>query len=104
MIIYLNADRTAIVPEGSADAAFGVQPKDMKRLGYDKLPVQGNIKLPELPEPETAEDFVLRSASLTEEPSTEPVTEPEEEDVAEEPEAKQAPKPANKAAKKPANK
>lgn len=99
-VIFVNADWSAIVPAGSRDAAFGVQPRDAKRLGVDKLPTTGGVKLPDMPEPETAEAFVLRSASLTEEPSTEPVTEPE----SEEPEAKAAAKPANKAAAKPANK
>lgn len=86
MTIYLNADRSAIVPAGSAEAAFGIQPKDMQRLGFDKLPVLGAVELPEMPDP----SVVLSSANT-----------PVEEPVAE---VKQAPKPANKAAKKPANK
>ena len=93
-VVFLNADRSAIVPAGSVDAAFGVQPKDMKRLGYDKLPVQGGVELPDLPEPETTvEAFELRSASVLPEAPAEP-----------EPEAKEAPKPADKAAKKPPTK
>lgn len=101
-VIFVNSDWSAVVPAGSREAAFGVQPRDAKRLGVDKLPVRGGVELPELPEPETAEAFVLRSASLTEEPETvpEPEPEPEPEPV----EAKEAPKPADKAAAKPANK
>ncbi len=92
-VVFLNADRSAIVPPGSVDAAFGIQPKDMKRLGYDKLPLQGGVKLPDLPEPETTvEAFELRSASIVPE-----AAEPEAE-------TKEAPEPANKAAKKPLNK
>lgn len=87
--IFLNADRSAIVPAGSAEAAFGVQPKDMKRLGYDGLPLRGGATLPDdLPEPETLAAFELRSASLLPEP----------------PEAKEAPKPDDKAAAKPSDK
>lgn len=96
-VIFVNADWSAIVPAGSRDAAFGVQPRDAKRLGVDKLPTTGGVKLPDMPEPETAEAFVLRSASLTEEPAPEPEPEPE-------PEVKEAAKPANKAARKPRNK
>ena len=84
-MFYLNADRSAIVPTGSPEAAFGIQPKDMKRLGYDKLPTA--VELGDLPEPE-GEPRTFTTANLAPEP----------------PEEKEADKPANKAAKKPANK
>lgn len=84
-MIFVNADWSAIVPAGSPDAAFGVQPRDAKRLGVDKLPLHDGVRLSDLPEP--TEPVVLRSA------------EPEEVMA-----AKEAPKPADKAAAKPANK
>lgn len=31
--VYVNADRTAIVPEGSAEAAMQLHVRDAKRLG-----------------------------------------------------------------------
>ena len=78
MTYFVNADWSAIVPEGSSEAAFGVQAKDLKRLGLAHL-VKG--ELPEqAPEPE-----VLRN-------------------VPDEPEAKEAEAPANKKAPAPANK
>lgn len=83
-VIFVNADWSAIVPAGSPEAAFGVQPRDAKRLGVDKLPILGSAALPELPEPDT-DDLVISSANAEEE-------------------VKEAPKPADKAARKPADK
>lgn len=100
--IFVNADWSAVVPEGHPDARYGVQPKDAKRLGIDKLPVLAGAELGDLPEPETAEQFVLRSASLLPE-QPEANVEPEA-DAAEDPEAKEAPKPADKAVRKPRTK
>jgi outer membrane biosynthesis protein TonB len=100
--LFVNADWSALVPAGSAEAAFGITPKDAKRRGL--LPLETGETLGE---PET----LMVSANLLPEPEPEegaepePTPEPEAEPVAEpEPKVKQAPKPANKAARKPANK
>ena len=51
-VIFVNADWSAVVPAGSPEASFGVQPRDAKRLGVDKLPVLAGR---EIPEPEVKE-------------------------------------------------
>lgn len=80
--LFVNADWSALVPAGSAEAAFGIQPKDAKRRG---------LLLADEP---LDEPVRLASANLVE---PEVVAEPI-------PESKEAAKPANKAAPKPANK
>lgn len=107
--IFVNSDWSAIVPAGSPDAAFGVQARDAKRLGVDKLPVLGGAELPEIPEAETAEAFVLRSASLIFETPTadtpdEDAPADQEPDTDGDTAVKEAATPANKAAAKPATK
>lgn len=98
---YVTADWSTIVPEGDERAAYGVQAKDLKRLGL--TPPDGSAA-EDTPEPE-----VLASANLLPvEPvaEAEPAAEPEAEAPvpAPEPEAKEAPKPTDKAARKPATK
>lgn len=81
---FVTSDRKTLVPEGDPRAAFGVQPKDLKRLGLsDQV---GGFTPPDAPEPQ-----VMRSANEPE------PTEPE-------PDVKEAPPPADKAVKKPATK
>lgn len=87
--LYVNADWSAIVPAGSAAAAFGVQPKDAKRLGLDTLAVSDGADAPD-PAVEQVAPTTMTSANVIPEPVA--------------PEAKEAPAPANKAALKPANK
>lgn len=99
---FVNEDWSAIVPAGSSEARFGVQGKDAKRYGLDKLPgFDGEL-------PDDAEPEVLTSANLTPEPEPEAVVAsepaPEPEAVPDEPAVKEAPTPANKAARKPATK
>lgn len=53
MTIFVNADWSAIVPAGSVEAAFGVQPRDVKRLGIDQLPT-GSVKQSPPPENKAA--------------------------------------------------
>lgn len=76
--LYVNEDWSALVPAGSPEAAFGIQPHDAKRLGL--LPLETGETLGE---PEA----LLVSANAEAEP-----------------EVKQAPAPANKQARKPRNK
>lgn len=84
--LFVNADWSALVPAGSPDAAFGIQPKDAKRRGL--LPLD---KGETLGEPEK----LIVSANLL----------PEAEAKEAEPvEDKEAAKPADKSAKKPAKK
>jgi len=77
--LFVNADWSALVPAGSPEAAFGIQPQDAKRRGLLPLEAGETLGEPEL----------LKSANA--EPSPEP-------------EAKEAEKPDDKAAAKPANK
>lgn len=87
--LFVNADWSALVPAGSPEAAFGIQPADAKRRGLVPLEPGETLGEPEK---------LFVSANLIEpEPEPEPVAEPE-------PEAKQAPKAANKATKKPTTK
>jgi hypothetical protein len=74
--LFVNADWSALVPAGSSEAAFGIQPEDAKRRG-----------LLALEEGETLEE----PKELKNQPDPEP-------------EAKEAEKPEDKAAAKPANK
>jgi hypothetical protein len=80
MVLYVNADWSAIVPAGSPEAAFGIDPETAKRRGL--LPLENGETL--------TEPVILRSANAGPEPD--------------EPEVKQALKPADKAARKPRNK
>jgi len=76
--LFVNADWSALVLAGSPEAAYGIQPKDAKRLGLlAKEP--GEV----IPEPE-----ILVSAN--------PAPEPEL--------VKEAKKPADKSARKPKTK
>lgn len=84
MTLYVNADWSALVPEGSPEAAFGVQAKDLKRLGLDHL-AEGDV-------PKQAEPEVLHSANA--EPTPELTADVE----------KAVAKPSDKAVRKPANK
>lgn len=81
--LFVNADWSALVPAGSAEAAFGIQATDAKRRGL--LPLEDGE---ELDEPE-----VLTSANL--------VPELKEADA---PDDKAAEKPADKAVRKPRTK
>jgi len=80
MTVYVNADWTAVVPEDSLAAAFGVQAKDLARLGLAT----------DAPEPSAPS--VLTSAN-----------EPEAKE-ADQPADKAMPKPADKAVRKPLRK
>ena len=87
--LFVNEDWSALVPAGSPEARYGIQPADAKRRGL--LPLEAGETLGE---PER----LLVSANLVEpEPEPEPAPDPE-------PEAKEAPKPADKASRKPATK
>jgi len=110
--LYVNADWSAIVPAGSPEAAFGVQPKDAKRLGLLNLPVAEGASAPD-PTVEEAASVVLTSANEPAPDLTEAIEAAAEEEqslaaladaIEANAEAKEAPKPANKAARKPANK
>jgi hypothetical protein len=108
--LFVNADWSAIVPAGSPEAAFGVQPKDAKRLGLLDLPVEDGAEAPD-PTVEAAAPAVLRSANALASVLADAIEAAVEEEQsiaslvdALEPEAKEAPKPANKAAKRPASK
>lgn len=76
MPLYVNADWSALVPEGSPEAAFGITPKDAQRRGLAPL-APGET----LDEPETLASANLLSTAT-----------------------KEAPAPHDKAAKKPADK
>ena len=75
MTVYLNADRSKVVPEGSPDAAFGVAEADVAALGLTDALAKFNV--------EQAEDYARRNT---------------------EPEVKAVAAPANKAVKKPNDK
>jgi hypothetical protein len=94
--LYVNADWSALVPAGSPDAAFGIQPKDAKRRGL--LPLQSGETLGEPEKLMTTPNVVTVGEDG---PEVVALPEPEPEP---EPKAKEAPKPADKAAKKPATK
>lgn len=85
MTVYVTADWSRVVPEGSPEAAFGVQPKDLRRLGLEPDPSV-----------EQAEPEVLTTANTAEpEPSSKQDGPPED---------KAAPKPEDKAARRPSRK
>lgn len=48
--VYLNRDRTKIVPEGSPEAAWKVHAKDAKRL-LNEAPKGTKVVEPQQPEP-----------------------------------------------------
>lgn len=49
MSLFVNADWSALVPAGSAEAAFGIQPHDARRLGL--LPPEDEPESKELEAP-----------------------------------------------------
>lgn len=84
---YVTDDWKTLVSEGDPRAAYGVQARDLKRLG---LTAPDGDVVEDVPEPQ-----VMASANLL------TPDEPEPEAAVE---AKEAPKPADKAVKKPATK
>ena len=93
---FVNRDWSAIVPEGSPDAAFGVQAKDLRRLG-----LADQVAAAELPDAEP-EPKVLVMGSANAQP--EPMPPADDTKQAPPPADKQAAKPANKAIRKPGSK
>jgi hypothetical protein len=89
--LYVNADWSALVPEGSPEAAFGITPKDARRRGL--LPIDADDTREEPKQMVSANLFAI----------PQPAPEPEVKD-APRPADKEAPRPADKSRRKPSTK
>jgi hypothetical protein len=78
--VYVTADWKRIVPEGSPEAAFGVQPKDLRRLGLDESAAAGTAPVDQAEAApvlsvggDTAPDADTKAAEPVEDKAAEPV-------------------------------
>lgn len=110
--LYVNSDWSALVPAGSAEAAFGISEKDAKRRGLLPLVEGEQFEAPEVlhsanaPDalPEGVADADAAQAAAAELDAAKASAKAADAKEADKPADKAAPKPANKSVKKPAAK